>query len=283
MKIPESIIRRFSDSDRFREDFDLINFKYHRESFEFEHSKFAVITRDEGRFFAQILISKRLILAYAQNLLQKKNILLLPDFVETSSVVLLTDILNRIEEEFNLGLEISHSADIADRPTTDFIAQIRYKKIFAPVIIRVNSEIFYRLIVNSGQNPEEFSDFEVTLLGEKYIPLETIGELGEKDILKMPPEFNLFVNKSIRIGSQWLYQKEETVNNSTIQPEQLSVPVTFSTELGNLSISQIREILNQNKVSEILNNKECKIIIGNTVVATGDIYENQVRIAKIFI
>ncbi|MCX7958116.1 MAG: hypothetical protein N3B13_03635 [Deltaproteobacteria bacterium] len=286
MKISETVIRKVAESGITGDVLQITNLSYQKELPVFDHSKLTIITRDDGIFFADVLISKRIILAYAQSLLQKKNIPLLPDFIETSSTLLIADILNIIDRKYNYGLEISSSDNIRRGCTTAFLANIRFHNINAPIIIKVNTEMLWKLITKYGFNPDELSESEVFLRGEKYIPLYVIGNLSVSDILKMPSVFDVIISQTIIAGRKKLFDEEEDMNDcikEILNSDELYLPVQFIIELGNLSLTQTREILSQSRVSEIISGRECKIILGKTVIARGDISENNIRISKIFI
>ncbi|MEM3609618.1 MAG: hypothetical protein QW076_01770 [Candidatus Anstonellales archaeon] len=283
MNMIDLLYTKFKEQGECKSGFLIERILYQKEPFEFEGSTFKVVTRDDSTFFAEVKISKRLVLLYAQNLLQKRGILLLPELIETSSVIFLTEILNRIEEEYKIVLEISPFSDASCITTTDILVNVRYQNIVAPVLIKLNTIVLYKLILQSNYNPEEFTDFNVILKGEKNISLKLIGRLKVGDFIRVPSDFDVVMNGLSGIHKVKVYLKEETMENNVVKAEELPIPIVFKIELGSLTLSQIRDILYQDKISEILGGKECRVMIGNAIIATGDINENHIRISKVFI
>ncbi|MCX7944848.1 MAG: hypothetical protein N2746_10120 [Deltaproteobacteria bacterium] len=285
MKLLDTLTNRPIFSERLENDLEIKSLSFLKEPFEFESFNFTIVTREEGLFFADCLISKRLAIAYAQYILKRHNILLLPEFVEASSVLLLTDLLNRIEVECQIGLEISPSRVINQEPKTDLIAYVRFQRVLAPVVVRINTAMFYKLILMAGLDPHESFELNLIIRGQKSIPLKILGSLKEGDILQIPSRMELIANNSIRIGDIEIFLEEVKMEGEivTTQFDELLFPVVFTSELGKFSLNEVKEILNQGKVSKILEGKEVRISIGNVVIAKGEIDENHVKISKIFL
>ncbi|GEM_PF-3177680 len=277
------IINNIFLSDKSFSDFELLGFSLKKEEInsEFVSTEFTILNEDNN-FFARIHISKRILVAFAQNLLKKNNILLLPEFVDTSSLILISEVLNELDEKYQIHLEISPVNLPVKNPSTDILLKIKYQKVFAPVLIQIDTEQLLNLLFKKGISFEDLSEVNLSLSGERNLPLRIIGELEENAFLKIPDKLVFIIGNQFRVGEKEIFIEEEKMENSTSISDEIEIPVIFKINLGKIRLNDIKGLLTDEKITSTLNGKECRIIIGTTTIATGEFNENQVRITKIY-
>lgn len=282
MSIVDSLIQKFFKSSISFGDFQIINISRLTKPIEFENYSLTLID-ENGNYFGNSLISKRLITAYAQDLLLKKNILLIPDFVDAAAIMLLSDILNKIDEKYKICLEISPLQPPEDLLTTDLLLGVKYKKIFSPLILKIDTEQIFQIMLKNDIQIEDNVECLVSINGTRHLPLCIIGALKENGLIKLPVENVVIINDYYRLSKFNLSIEEEKMEENILSIDELRLPVTIRIELGNLRYVDIKEFLKGDDKIKLLQNRQCKIFLGNSLIATGEIYENQVRVTKVFI
>jgi len=280
MSFIENIIKKVQQDRIAIGDFSIDNISIVQNPFEFEHYIFSLSLN--GETFGNILLSKRLVIAFAQNLLKEKNILILPDFIEASSIILLTDILNFVEDKYGLHLEISSSSNRDLEQATDLMIAIRYKNIVSPVLLQISAQQIFQLAYSRNIQIEDETEFDMTFKSEQYIPANIIGRLSIDDKIRLPSELGVYINSQIYLNNIIIF-KEEDMEREIQEVSEIRLPVVFQIRLGGMTFNKIKELLTSNNLLDHLNNRECRIILGNSVIANGEVNENKVRITKIFI
>ncbi|MGC9043849.1 MAG: hypothetical protein ACP5KG_08335 [Myxococcota bacterium] len=282
MNVVDTLIKRLLEKNISFGEFQLLNISPLKESVEFENYTLNLIDEDGG-FFGEVLLSKRLITAYAQDLLMKKNILLLPEFVEASSIILLSEILNKIDENFNIHLEISSDNTLAKVSTTDFLIGLKYKKVFSPLVLRVDTFSIFKLLLKRDIEIENIVEYSISIHGLRRLPLNIIGVLEEGAMMKLPCENVVVINDCLELSKFNLFVEEESMEEKILSIEDLRLPVSVRIEMGELNFSEIKGLLSSEKKIDLLQGKSCKLMLGNSLMAMGEVDETQIRITKTFI
>jgi hypothetical protein len=280
MSFIESILKKIRQDRLTFGDFSIDNITVTKDPFEFEHYAFALSLNKKS--LGKVLLSKRLITSFAQNILREKNIVVLPDFIEASSIIILTEMLNCIEERYGICLEINHPDNQELNQTTDIMIAMRYKNIVSPVLLQISTDQIFSIACDKNIDIEDETEFDITLSNEQNISADIIGRLSIDDVIQLPSKLSVYLNSQIYIKDIQLYQ-EEDMEKEIHEIKEMKFPVVFQIRLGGMTFNKIRELLTSNNLFEYLNNKECRILLGNSIIANGEVNENKVRITKIFI
>ncbi len=282
MNLIDNFLRKLS-SQRIQIGEMLIeNITIYEKPCEFQNYAFSLID-SQKKYFGDILLSKRLITEFSQKLLKERNILILPEFIDSCAIIFAADILNKIEDIYEIHLEITNKVDITEPDLTQFLLSIRYGRILTPIILIVPTREIIKIAIEKNLDFEEDIEFPVCLLGEQYLPLHIIGRLNINDRIKIPSQMTINISEDNILNNKIRFYEEEIMQKEGLSLEELTLPVTIKIEIGQIKISKLREMVNEIEKEKLLEGKKCKIFLSNTLIAEGEINDKHIKISKISI